>query len=133
MDQAGEVGRGRLPSVHEDQTAPVDLRSTADDPPQEDEGKRRRRQPSLADEIDAWKTEALSAADLGAALATDALSQTAAHAIPKPTQAVRVLVWREDDGTLNVVPSGVPAPANAIEAMLTALEPGAELAALLAR
>jgi hypothetical protein len=47
------------------------------------------------------------------------------------TEAVRVLLWRDEDGALYVTTAGAPAPAHAVEAMLTALEPGVDLVALL--
>jgi hypothetical protein len=129
---AGVVARGRLPSVHEDETNPVDVAqfnaARRRSPSTE---KAAAREPSRTDEIDGWATEALSAADLTAALGEVASPVTQPRGRRWATQAVRVLVWREDSGTLTVATPGTPAPANAIDAVLTALDPDSDLAALL--
>jgi hypothetical protein len=80
------------------------------------------KRPSRTDEIDDWKTESLSNADLSALIAAEGGTVRA-------SQAVRVVVWREDDG-VRVVPQGAVAPAHAIMAVLTALEPEADLLTL---
>ena len=46
------------------------------------------------------------------------------------SQAVRVVVWREPDG-VHVAPAGSQVAAIAVEAVLVALDPGADLAAWL--
>jgi hypothetical protein len=49
----------------------------------------------------------------------------------RSSEAVRVLLWRDATGALYVTTAGAPAPAHAIEAMLTAIEPDTDLVALL--
>ncbi len=80
------------------------------------------KRPSRTDEIDDWKTESLSNADLSALIAAEG-------ATVRASQAVRVVVWRDDSG-LRVAPQGAVAPADAITAVLTALEPEADLVTL---
>ena len=85
---------------------------------------------SRTDEIDEWPTEALSAGDLPEALVA---TSTSAPTVGPITQAARVMVWREADGSVRVAAVGSPAPADAVEAMLAALEPDGDIRALLVR
>jgi len=126
---AGEVSRGRAPSAHEDMTTPVRVPHVTHDVPSarkksNSRGDRAKR-PSRTDEIDAWPTEALKAQDLPAGL-----DGTTAPPV-RATQAARVMVWRDADGSVRMTPAGAPAPADAIEAMLAAFDPDADLLALL--
>jgi hypothetical protein len=51
-------------------------------------------------------------------------------AFMKTSQAVRVVVWRTADG-VHVAPAGTTVSAISVEALLVALDPGADLAAWL--
>jgi hypothetical protein len=102
-----------------------------------DRGEAQRRQ-SRTDEIDAWPTETLAGTAVPAELTAPSEPQ---EGPPTPravgavlaSQAVRVLVWREANGSVQVAAIGSTraTPANAIEATLSALEPGADLVELL--
>ncbi len=100
------------------------------------------------DEIDAWPTRSLASADLDrepdeltrigepayvagtASFAAEPPANAAAHDL-QASQAVRVVVWRSADG-VHVAPHGTKVNAIAVEAMLVALDPSADLAAWLA-
>jgi hypothetical protein len=104
------------------------------------------RHPSVADEIDAWPTQTGLIDDLEdesqhTRIGTPAYRETAKKASARPpaivavgplvmSQAVRVVVWREPDG-VHVAPAGSQVAAIAVEAVLVALDPGADLAAWL--
>jgi hypothetical protein len=104
------------------------------------------RHPSVADEIDAWPTQTLGSDDFEdeaqhTRIGTPAYRETAKKASARPpamvaagplvmSQAVRVVVWREADG-VHVAPAGSQISAIAVEAVLVALDPGADLAAWL--
>jgi len=99
-------------------------------------------------DMDAWPTQAtgrgrgdLSYEDepktrIGAPAYTDAPAYLEAHdrvtAIPgdRPSQAVRVIVWRAADG-VHVAPHGTTVSAISVDAMLVALDPNADLYAWL--
>jgi hypothetical protein len=104
-----------------------------------DKAETQRRQ-SRTDEIDAWPTDVLAGDQVPASLGLEAMAEGArekAAAAPREVracQAVRVLVWRAADGSVRVTAEGDAATpsdlADAIEATVTALEPGADLVAL---
>ena len=54
------------------------------------------------------------------------------RAAPATMQAVRVIVWQAPEG-VRVAPVGTPVAAPAVEALLVALDPKADLAAWLSR
>jgi hypothetical protein len=101
-----------------------------------------------ADEIDAWPTAALSGnevpdfhdenktrIDAPAYKDSDDIYDGSAIVPPKtgdvrPTQAVRVVVWRAADG-VHVAPHGTMVSAISVDAMLVALDPTADLFAWL--
>ncbi len=104
---------------------------------------------AATDEIDAWPTQSLGNADLDieqdeltrigepAYASGPAIFAAATAAKPEsndlhPSQAVRVVVWRSADG-VHVAPHGTKVNAIAVEAMLVALDPAADLAAWLAK
>jgi hypothetical protein len=92
---------------------------------------------SRADEIDEWPTQALKNDEL-----PDYDDRTRVGAAPyegdarrviepstadmKPSQAVRVVVWRTPDG-VHVAPAGTTVAAITIDALLVALDPNADL------
>jgi hypothetical protein len=101
------------------------------------------------DEIDAWPTQSLVATDLdneqdeltrigepayaaGTANFAAVVPAKPASDDLHPSQAVRVVVWRSADG-VHVAPHGTKVNAIAVEAMLVALDPSADLAAWLAK
>jgi hypothetical protein len=104
------------------------------------------RHPSMAEEIDAWPTQTGLGDELDdesqhTRIGTPAYRETAKKASARPpamvtagplvmSQAVRVVVWREADG-VHVAPAGSQVAAIAVEAVLVALDPGADLAAWL--
>jgi hypothetical protein len=96
------------------------------------------RRPDRVDEIDAWPTEVLTGADLPAALASVEATKTDVTLAAKvvsavfPCQAVRVVVWKGDDGAVRIAARGHGAgiPTGAIEASLVALDPAADLVGL---
>jgi hypothetical protein len=96
------------------------------------------RRSSRTDEIDAWPTDVLAGDQVPPSLGLDAMARAAQKAAGKPdvrsSQAVRVLVWRAPDGSVRVTAHGDAAATSglgdAIEATVTALEPGADLVAL---
>ncbi len=125
-DEPG-VGVG-LPDFQDDETKQADFIALGAE-------KTRRKTPGGAPEGEASKPPAvdesepatLSRANLSAALATSAVPPRFKR---RPTQALRVRVWREPDGRLSLTPAGSPAPAHAVEAMLTALDPDTDLLSL---
>jgi len=151
---AGEVSRGRAPVANEDLTEPVKVphlvAPSSDIPPPRkrasSRGDRSKRE-GRADESDGWPTaDALKPAELPAGLPetviqpTDVASGAQPEGAPgvvasstpvRPTQAAHVLVWREADGSVHITPIGSPAPTDAVEAILAALAPEVDLAALL--
>jgi hypothetical protein len=103
------------------------------------------RSPSVADEMDAWPTQQMEGsalADLASEMGRPAPPSVPRASSPPPrpvaaapvatTQAVRVVVWRTPDG-VRVAPLGTAVPAPAVEAMLVALDPSADLTAWLRR
>jgi hypothetical protein len=104
------------------------------------------RHPSVAEEIDAWPTQTLTGDDFDdeaqhTRIGTPAYRETAKKASARPpamgapgplvtSQAVRVVVWREADG-VHVAPAGTQVTAISVEAVLVAMDPGADLAAWL--
>ena len=143
---AGEVSRGRAAPSSEDRTEPIRVPHIHHDPSpgparkkamsRGDRGKRL----SRTDEIDAWPTESVKG-DLPRASEVPpppAVPKDAPMRSPsrgwtnvRASQAARVRVWRDADGTVRVASLSAPAPADAIEAVLAALEPDADLATLL--
>lgn len=110
------------------------------------QGPQTSRQPSVAEEIDAWPTQTLAGDDFDdeaqhTRIGTPAYRETAKKASARPpamgipgplvmSQAVRVIVWREADG-VHVAPAGTQVTAISVEAVLVAMDPGADLAAWL--
>jgi hypothetical protein len=110
------------------------------------QGPQTSRHPSVAEEIDAWPTQTLSGDDFDddaqhTRIGTPAYRETAKKASARPpamgapgplvmSQAVRVIVWREPDG-VHVAPAGTQVTAISVEAVLVAMDPGADLAAWL--
>ncbi len=99
------------------------------------------RHPSIAEEIDAWPTQAISGeefaesnvAALVAALPPMRPREPSKHPMDPDllaTQAVRVVVWRTPDG-VRVAPAGTVVSAIACDAVLVALDPTADLSAWL--
>jgi len=100
------------------------------------------------EEMDAWPTQSLIGEDLGdpadektrigvpayeasARLATEAsLAPPLQDPALRPSQALRVVVWRAADG-VHVAPAGTRVGAITVEAVLVALDPAADLAAWL--
>jgi hypothetical protein len=95
--------------------------------------------------MDAWPTQQMEGSAL-ADLASE-MGRPAPPSVPRAssppgrptatsagatTQAVRVVVWRSPDG-VRVAPLGTAVPAPAVEAILVALDPSADLTAWLAR
>jgi len=96
------------------------------------------RRSSRTDEIDEWPTEVLAGDELPGSLRKD--GHSAKEAAPskgatrlRASQAVRVLIWRDDAGLLQVTALGSSreAPSTAVEAAVVALDPGTDLVALL--
>ncbi len=110
------------------------------------QGPQTSRHPSVAEEIDAWPTQTLTGDDFDddaqhTRIGTPAYRETAKKASARPpamgapgplvmSQAVRVIVWREPDG-VHVAPAGTQVTAISVEAVLVAMDPGADLAAWL--
>jgi hypothetical protein len=110
------------------------------------QGPQTARHPSVAEEIDAWPTQTLNGDDFEdeaqhTRIGTPAYRETAKKASARPpsmgtpgplvmSQAVRVIVWREADG-VHVAPAGTQVTAISVEAVLVAMDPGADLAAWL--
>jgi hypothetical protein len=101
------------------------------------------RSPSVADQIDAWPTQAMEGEALSdltemARIAAPAAPRVSPSRIPPApaggaaTQAVRVVVWRTPDG-VRVAPVGTAVQSPTVEAILVSLDPAADLAAWLAR
>jgi hypothetical protein len=99
------------------------------------------RHPSIAEEMDAWPTQAISGeefaesnvAALVAALPPMRPREPSKHPMDPDllaTQAVRVVVWRTPDG-VRVAPAGTVVSAIACDAVLVALDPTADLSAWL--
>jgi hypothetical protein len=97
---------------------------------------------SLGGDPDQWPTQALAGEDLDdvehTRIGTPAYQASAQKASARPpnpiamhtSQAVRVLVWRTAEG-VHVAPVGTAVSAIAVEAVLVALDPTADLAAWL--
>jgi hypothetical protein len=112
----------------------------------ETQGPQTSRHPSVSEEIDAWPTQTLAGDDFDddaqhTRIGTPAYRETAKKASARPpamgapaplvtSQAVRVIVWREADG-VHVAPAGTQVTAISVEAVLVAMDPGADLAAWL--
>jgi hypothetical protein len=104
--------------------------------------------PARTDEMDAWPTQSRMGDDLGdpadektrigvpAYEASAKLITEATLAAPlespalRPSQALRVVVWRAADG-VHVAPAGTRVGAITVEAVLVALDPAADLASWL--
>ena len=94
-----------------------------------------------ASEADAWPTEAIKGADMpsfeaertriGAAAYRSDTDEHAATG-PRPSQALRVVLYRAPDGTLRIAPAGTDVSAVTVEAMLVALDPEVDLKTWLA-
>ena len=111
--------------------------------PSIDESPATARHPST-DDIEAWPTASLVGDEdddgLHTRVGTPAYRETAQKASARPppgelaplvmSQAVRVVVWRSADG-VHVAPAGTHVAAIGVEAVLVALDPGADLAAWL--
>ena len=135
---SSEVHRARAPSTPDDKTDTHETVIT--------EGRSPLNTPAAsvvtAHEADSWPTETSdpSAEDASAygqertRIGTPAYKDKArSAAVPAvATQAVRVVIWRGPDGALRVAPQGTAVSAVAMEAMLVALDPDADLLAWLA-
>jgi len=85
---------------------------------------------------DAWPTEAIRGADMpsfehertriGAAAYRSETEERFASG-PRPSQAIRVVLYRAADGSLRVAPAGTEVSAVTVEAMLVAMDPEVEL------
>lgn len=144
---AGEVSRGRLPSVFEEDTNQVaifQLRGEAARK-ERDAAKRAKKPappeaPTRTHVVDEWSIETITGSDVSL-LEDDEDDADADRGPPtpptpprvrvQPTQALRVLLWRDADGALYVCTAGAPAPPHAVQAVLTALDPDTDLLALL--
>lgn len=99
------------------------------------------------DEMDAWPTQSREGDDLGdpsdektrigvpayeasAKLITEGTLAPLESAALRPSQALRVVVWRAADG-VHVAPAGTRIGAITVEAVLVALDPAADLASWL--
>jgi hypothetical protein len=137
----GEVTRGRLPSMFEEDTNEVAIfqlrdaiRKRKDVAPETPLAPRtllgpHGAKPSATDE---WSIETMSSSDV-VPLSDDAITDepTPSEGTVFSSQSVRVLLWRDEAGALYITTSRAAAPGRAIEAMLTALEPADDLVALL--
>jgi hypothetical protein len=132
---AGEVQRTRAPSTPEDKTQTHETLITEVRPPL--------KTPSAAvvsaTDADSWPTETSDPTDENSVYGQERTRiGTPAYKADRPrgatvaTQAVRVVIWRGPDGALRVAPQGTAVSAVAMEAMLVALEPDADLLAWLA-
>ncbi len=114
---SGPITRTRLPSFHDDVTNPAGVvqlgaegaRKKAPSRPDRSGVAKR---PARGDDADGWTTEVLSASDSTGELPEADTPEPTAAAVSgtRTTQALRVRVWRTHDGTLRVVPAGLPAP-----------------------
>src|SRR5262249_39544151 len=99
---------------------------------------------SPLEDIDAWPTQSLSDDDMSD-LAGDQHTRIGAPpfkeeakrpdskvSLPPPSQAVRGIVWRGAGG-LHLAPYGTKVSAITVEALLVALDPGADLASWLVK
>ncbi len=137
------TARGRASSTNE---AKKRARNSKPSPDETLHGPPTTRHPSVSEEIDAWPTQTLSGDDFDddvqhTRIGTPAYRETAKKASARPpamgmpaplvmSQAVRVVVWREADG-VHVAPAGTQVTAISVEAVLVAMDPGADLAAWL--
>ncbi len=91
-----------------------------------------------ADEIDQWPTQSLQHDELGGSdeqhtrIGVPAYTGNPRRPAEdlRASQAVRVVVWRGPDG-VHVAPAGTTVSAITVDALLVALDPGADLAAWL--
>src|SRR5215472_2420303 len=101
---------------------------------------------SVEDDLDAWPTQTIPGRDAPVGFGAphdrqvtrvnvpayqEAQAETDGGAGPKPSQAVRVVVWRSPDG-VRVATHGATVSAITVDAILVALDPTADLAAWLA-
>jgi hypothetical protein len=102
--------------------------------------------PARTEEMDAWPTQSLVGEDFdapdektrigvpayeaSAKLASEAYAPASADPALRPSQALRVVVWRASDG-VHVAPHGTRVAAISVDAVLVALDPSADLAAWL--
>ncbi|HEY6459567.1 MAG TPA: hypothetical protein VIY73_05425 [Polyangiaceae bacterium] len=133
-----------------DETTPAAVQAVAphDAPPYPDRETRPADLTPIAaptEEMDAWPTQSLSgeemdppdektrigvpAYEVSARLATEESAQSSEPAL-RPSQAVRVVVWRALDG-VHVAPHGTRVSAISVDAVLVALDPSADLASWL--
>jgi hypothetical protein len=96
------------------------------------------RRPHPVDDMDSWPTDVLTGDDLPPGLGAENLKgHGAGHskgtARVHASQAVQVLVWRDRDGSVHMTARerARDIPAHAVEAMLVATDPAADLVALL--
>ncbi|HEX7603427.1 MAG TPA: hypothetical protein VF316_17530, partial [Polyangiaceae bacterium] len=92
--------------------------------------------PTDAVGADAWPTEAIKGADMPSfehertrigAAAYHSESEERPVSGPRPSQAIRVVLYRAADGTLRLAPAGTEVSAVTVEAMLVAMDPEVEL------
>jgi len=96
--------------------------------------------PTDAVGADAWPTEAIKGSDMPSFEHERTRIGAAAYAPPeerpssgpRPTQAVRVVLYRAADGTLRVAAAGTEVSAVTVEAMLVAMDPEVDLRTWLA-
>jgi hypothetical protein len=103
--------------------------------------------PAHTEEMDAWPTQSLAGEDLdapdektrigvpayeaSAKLASEAYAPSGrADPALRPSQALRVVVWRAPDG-VHVAPQGTRVAAITVDAVLVSLDPATDLAAWL--
>jgi len=100
--------------------------------------------PTMTDEWDAFPTQSLSGDEIATITSSDdkkppAPNETTARSSPPKaaaprslvtSQAVRVVLWRDANG-VHIAPAGTPVAALAIDAMVVALDPDADVAAWL--
>lgn len=97
--------------------------------------------PPDAGGADAWPTEAIKGADMpsfehertriGAAAYAPPADERPSSG-PRPSQAVRIVLYRAADGSLRLAPAGSDVSAVTVEAMLVAMDPEVDLRAWLA-
>ncbi len=90
--------------------------------------------PAAPTRIDQWPTDVVAGHQLPPGLGAAAEAPAKPAGEIRASQAVRVRVWRDADGSIRVAAAsgGQSGRAGAIEAVLAAVEPGTDLVALLA-